>query len=53
MCAGEDLLNECNEWCNKLNVRRVTMETDPKPAEARSEDLKLKKRIELNKKKRV
>ena len=40
-CAGEDLLNECKEWCNKLNIRCVTMGTDPIPANARADDFKL------------
>ena len=42
-CAGEDLLNECNGWCNELNIRCVTVGTDPQPEKARSEDFKLKK----------
>ena len=63
MCAGADLLNECKEWCNKLNIRCVTMGTDPIPAKARSDDFKFKKalwaendkeiRLELNKKGKV
>ena len=63
MCAGEDLLNECKEWCNKLNIRCVTMGTDPIPAKARSDGFKLKQalwaennkeiRLELNKKEKV
>ena len=62
-CAGEDLLNECIEWCNKLNIRCVTMGTDPLPAKARSDDFNLKKalwaendkeiRADLNKLKKV
>ena len=37
-CPGEDLLNTCREWCNKLNIRCVTMGTDPIPAKARSDE---------------
>ena len=46
-CAGEDLLNECIEWCNKLNIRCVTMGTDlhPLPEKVRSDNLKLKKAL--------
>ena len=25
-CAGEDLLNECKEWCNKLNFKKLVKE---------------------------
>ena len=63
ICAGKDLLNECIEWCNKLNIRCVTMGTDPIPAKARSDDFKLKQalwaendkeiRTEINKKEKV
>ena len=42
-CAGEDLLNECKAWCNKLNIRCVTRGTDPIPANPRNDDYKLKK----------
>ena len=62
-CAGADLLNECKEWCNKLNIRCVTMGTDPTPANARADDFKLKKalwaendkeiRLELDKRDKV
>ena len=62
-CAGEDLLNECKAWCNKLNIRCVTRGTDPIPANARADDFKLKKalwaendkeiRLELDQKKKV
>ena len=41
-CAGEDLLNECIEWCNKLNTRCATMGTGPLPEKARSDNFKLK-----------
>ena len=44
-CAGEDLLNKCKEWCNKLNIRCATMGKDPIPAKARADDLKLKKAL--------
>ena len=44
-CAGEDLLNECKAWCNKLNIRCVTRGTDPIPANARADDFKLKKTL--------
>ena len=44
-CAGADLLNECKEWCNKLNIRCVTMGTDPFPANARADNFKLKKNL--------
>ena len=40
-CAGEYLLNACIEWCNKLNIRCVTMGTDPLPKKTRSVDFKL------------
>ena len=62
-CAGEDLLKEYKEWCNKLNIRCVTLGTDPIPAKARSDDFKLKQalwaendkeiRLELDKKEKV
>ena len=62
-CAGEDLLNECIEWCKKLNIRCVTMGTDPIPAKARTDEFNLKKalwaendkeiRADLNKLKKV
>ena len=42
-CAGEDLLNECKAWCKKLNIRCVTMGTDPKPANAKADNFKLKR----------
>ena len=44
-CAGEDLLNECKAWCNKLDIRCVTMGTDPIPANAKADDFKLKKAL--------
>ena len=44
-CAGEDLLNKCIEWCKKLNVRCVTMGTDPSQAKARTDEFNLKKAL--------
>ena len=54
-CAGEDLLNKCIEWCNKLNIRCVTRGTDPIPAKARTDEFNLKKGLwaENNKEIRV
>ena len=43
--AGEDLLNECKAWCNKLNIRCVTRGTDPIPGNAKADDFKLKKAL--------
>ena len=43
MRAGGDLLTECIEWCKKLNIRCVTMGTDPITERASSDDFKLKK----------
>ena len=42
-CAGEDLLNEFIEWCNKLNIRCVTKGTDPIPARASTDEYNLKR----------
>ena len=39
------LTDECKEWCNKLNVRCVTMGTEPIPAKARSDDFKIKQAL--------
>ena len=62
-CAGVDLLNECIERCKKLNIRSVTMGTDPNSAKARTDEFNLKKalwaendkeiRADLNKLKKV
>ena len=62
-CAGGDLLNECKEWCKKLNIRCVTRGTDPIPEKARADDFKLKQglwrandkkiRLEMDQKEKV
>ena len=44
MKAGEDFLNECIEWCKKLNIRCFTRGTDPIPAKARTDEFNLKKK---------
>ena len=49
--AGEDLLNECKEWCNKLNIRCITMGTDPIPNPKKA--LWAEIRVELDQKEKV
>ena len=46
-CAGGDLLNECKEWCKKLNIRFLTRGTDPIPEKARADNFKLKQGLNL------
>ena len=42
-CAEGDLHTECKEWCKKINIRCVTMETYPIPERASADNFKLKK----------
>ena len=42
-CARGDLLTQCKEWCKKLNIRCVTMGTDPIPERDSADNFKLKK----------
>ena len=44
-CAGENLLNESIEWCNKLYIRCVAMGINPLPAKARPDNFKLNKAL--------
>ena len=41
-CDGGDLLNECITWCKNLNIRCVTMGTDPVLDREQADNLKLK-----------
>ena len=50
-CDGGDILNECITWCKNLNIRCVTMGTDPILDREQAENLKYIKKgiVERNK----